>query len=472
MTTLEDVQATIRDNGIRRCDLLATDLYGRWQHFSVPAHRVDESLAGHGQGFDGSSLRGFQPINESDMLLRPDLETAVIDPCQPTPTLAMICDVHDPITGERYSRDPRYVATKAEAYLAQTGIGDQAFFGPELEFFVFDHVTYSHSGNESSHEIDSSEGDWNTDRQEEGSNQGYKIPAKQGYSPTAPWDTLGDIRWEMAETMEKVGIEIELHHHEVASGGQGEIATRFGTLRRKADESQWYKYIVRNVARAHGKTATFMPKPLFEDNGTGMHVHQSIWLGDEPLFFNQGSYADLSAVARHYIGGLLAHGPSLLAFCAPTTNSYKRLVPGFEAPIYLAYSQRNRSAAIRIPTYESSAKAKRVEFRTPDASANSYLAFSAMLMAGLDGIENGIEPPDPIDVDIYELSSEEAAGIASVPHRLEESLLALERDHDYLLQGGVFTEDLLTKYFDDKMDEARDIDSRPTPAEFHHYFHI
>ena len=472
MTTIAEVQAMISERNIRRVDLLVTDLFGRWQHFSVPAHRVEESLVEHGQGFDGSSLRGFQPIDESDMMLRPDLDTAVVDPCQETPTLALICNVHDPITGERYSRDPRYVATKAEAHLQTTGVGDRAFFGPELEFFVFDHITYSHSGNESYHSIDSNEGDWNTDRPEEGANQGYKIPAKQGYSPTAPWDTLADLRWEMAETMEQVGMEIELHHHEVASGGQGEIATRFGTLRDKADQSQWYKYIVRNVARSHGKTATFMPKPLFEDNGTGMHVHQSIWNGDEPLFYQKGSYADLSQMARHYIGGLLTHGPSLLAFCAPTTNSYKRLVPGFEAPIYLAFSQRNRSAAIRIPTYEMSAKAKRIEFRTPDASANPYLAFSAMLMAGLDGIVNEIEPPDPIDVDIYELSAEEAAGINAVPHRLEAALEALEQDHDYLLSGGVFTQDLLAKYADAKMEEARDIDSRPTPAEFHHYFHI
>ena len=472
MTTLADIQALIADQGITRVDLLVTDLIGRWQHFSIPASRLDEDLVERGQGFDGSSLRGFQAIDESDMLLRPDLDSARIDPTESTPTLKIICDVHDPLTGDRYSRDPRYVATKAEAHLASTGIADKAFFGPELEFFVFDNVQFSLSGNSSFHLVDSDEADWNSGRDEDDRNLGYKIPPKQGYSPTAPFDTLGDMRWEMAEAMGAVGIDFEVHHHEVATGGQGEIATRFSTLRSKADETQWYKHIVRNVANQHGKTATFMPKPLFGDNGTGMHVHQSLWMGDEPLFYDADGYAQLSDLAKHYIGGLLRHSPSLLAFCAPTTNSYKRLVPGFEAPIYLAYSQRNRSAAVRIPTYESSPKSKRLEFRPPDASANTYLAFSAMMLAGLDGIINKIDPGDPVDTDIYELSAEEAAGIPAVPTSIEDALEQLTDDHDYLLAGGVFTPDVISHYVEFKQQEAKDVFLHPVPAEFFHYFHI
>ncbi len=472
MATLGDIQNLIQDQGIRRVDLLVTDLIGRWQHFSIPASKVDEDLVERGQGFDGSSLRGFQSIDESDMLLRPDLDSARIDPTIDTPTLTFICDVHDPITGERYSRDPRYVATKAEQHLIDSGIADQVFFGPELEFFLFDHVQFQLSINQAFYVVESDEADWNSGRDEDDHNLGYKIPPKQGYSPTAPFDTLSDIRWEMADAMGKVGMELEVHHHEVATGGQGEIATRFNTLRTKADETQWYKHIVRNVARAHGKSATFMPKPLFGDNGTGMHCHQSLWKDGSPLFYEGGKYADLSDTARHYIGGLLKHGSALLAFCAPTTNSYKRLVPGFEAPIYLAYSQRNRSAAVRIPTYESSPNSKRLEFRPPDASANTYLAFSAMLMAGLDGIRNQIEPGEPVDTDIYELSVEEAAGIPSVPHSLEGSLEALAADHDFLMTGGVFTQDLIDEYQDFKLTEARDVFQHPVPAEFFHYYHI
>ena len=472
MTSLSDVQAMISDQGIARVDLLVTDLIGRWQHFGIPASAVDDDLVARGQGFDGSSLRGFQAIDESDMLLRPDLATAHLDPTASVPTLALICNVHDPLTGARYSRDPRYVAAKAEQHLIDSGIGDQAFFGPELEFFVFNDVTYGEAKNQSFYHIDSDEGDWNTGRDEDGANLAYKVPPKQGYSPTAPFDTLNDLRWEMVEAMSAVGMQLEVHHHEVATGGQSEIATRFGTLQKKADETQWYKHIVRNVARAHGMVATFMPKPLFGDNGTGMHCHQSIWKGGEPLFYDEANYAQLSDTARHYIGGLLAHGSALLAFCAPSTNSYKRLVPGFEAPIYLAYSQRNRSAAVRIPTYESSPKSKRLEFRPPDPSANSYLAFSAMLMAGLDGIQNGIEPGDPVDTDIYEMSAEEAAGIQSVPGSLEGALAALEADHDFLLQGGVFTPDLLEHYVDFKAAEAKEISIRPHPAEFASYFHV
>ena len=472
MGKLDDVQAVISDNNVRRVDLLVTDLIGRWQHFSIPASRVDDDLVQNGQGFDGSSLRGFQAIDESDMLLFPDLETAQIDPTESEPTLKIICDVVDPVTRERYTRDPRYVATKAEAYLNESGIADKAFFGPELEFFLFDNVQFGLKVNSSFHVVDSDEADWNSSRDEDGRNLGYKIPPKQGYSPVSPFDTLADLRWEMAEKMGQVGIEFEVHHHEVATGGQGEIATRFSTLRRKADESQWYKHIIRNVAKAHGKSATFMPKPLFGDNGTGMHVHQSLWQGNQPLFFDADNYGQLSDLARYYIGGLLAHGSSLLAFCAPTTNSYKRLVPGFEAPIYLAYSQRNRSAAIRIPTYESSPKSKRVEFRPPDASANTYLAFSAMLMAGLDGIRNKMDPGDPTDTDIYELSPEEIGNIPAVPTSMEAAVEALGADHDYLTAGDVFTQDMVDHYIAFKEQEARDVFLHPVPAEFFHYFHI
>ena len=472
MATLGEIQALIQDQGIRRVDLLVTDLIGRWQHFSIPASKVDEDLVERGQGFDGSSLRGFQSIDESDMLLRPDLDSARTDPTENVPTLKFICDVHDPVTGDRYSRDPRYVASKAEQHLIDSGIADQAFFGPELEFFMFDHVQFQMSINQAFYVVESDEADWNSGRDEDESNLGYKIPPKQGYSPTAPFDTLSDIRWEMADAMEAVGMELEVHHHEVATGGQGEIATRFNTLRNKADETQWYKHIVRNVAKAHGKSATFMPKPLYGDNGTGMHCHQSLWKDGSPLFYEAGRYAELSDTARHYIGGLLKHGSALLAFCAPTTNSYKRLVPGFEAPIYLAFSQRNRSAAVRIPTYETSPNSKRLEFRPPDASANTYLAFSAMLMAGLDGIRNQIEPDDPVDTDIYELSAEEAAGIPSVPHSLEGSLQALADDHEFLMEGGVFTQDLIDEYQDFKLTEARDVFMHPVAAEFFHYYHI
>ena len=472
MATLDDIRALIAEHGVERVDLLATDLIGRWQHWSIPASRVDEDLVERGQGFDGSSLRGFQNIDESDMLLRPDLDSARLDPTESEPTLKFICDVHDPITGDRYSRDPRYVATKAEAHLIESGIADQAFFGPELEFFIFDNVQFSLAINRSFHVVESDEADWNSGRDENDNNLGYKIPPKQGYSPTAPFDTHGDLRWEMSNAMGAVGIEMEVHHHEVATGGQGEIATRFDTLRQKADETQWYKHIVRNVAVAHGKTATFMPKPLFGDNGTGMHCHQSLFKDGEPLFYDADGYAGLSQLAKWYVGGLLAHGPALLAFCAPTTNSYKRLVPGFEAPIYLAYSARNRSAAVRIPTYETSPKSKRIEFRPPDPSANTYLAFAAMMMAGLDGIRNQIDPGDPVDRDIYEMSAEDAAGIPSVPHSLEGALEALQADHDFLFAGDVFTPDVIARYGEFKLQEARDVFQHPVPSEFFHYFHI
>ena len=472
MTTLADVQALISDNGVWRVDLLVTDLVGRWHHLSIPAGEVDDSLVERGHGFDGSSLRGFQSVEESDMLLRPDLSSARIDPTEPEPTLKLICDVYDPITGERYSRDPRYVAAKSESHLAASGIADKAFFGPEIEFFVFDNVQFNLKTNSSFHVVDSNEADWGLDRDGSNDPTGYLIPPNQGYTPVSPFDKLSGLRWEMAEKMEKVGIGFETHHHEVAAGGQSELATRFNTLLQKADESQWYKHIVRNVANDHGKFATFMPKPVFDENGTGMHVHQSLWLDGCPLFYDEDGYAQLSELARYYIGGLLAHGPSLLAFCAPSTNSYKRLVPGFESPIYLTYSQRNRSAAVRIPTYEITPASKRVEFRPPDPSANTYLALPAMLMAGLDGIKNKIDPGDPVEENIYELGPEEAGSIKAVPSSMEEAVAALGIDHEYLLQGDVFTQDVIDHYIALKEQEARNVFLHPVPAEFVYYFHI
>ena len=475
MATLADVQAMISDNDIRRVDLLVTDLVGRWHHLSIPAASVDDSLVERGKGFDGSSLRGFQSVDESDMLLRPDLDSAQIDPTEPEPTLKLICDVHDPLTGARYTRDPRYVATKAEDHLVASGIADKAFFGPEIEFFIFDNVQFNLKTNSSFHVVDSNEAGWGLDRFDpQGGDDatGYLIPPNQGYAPVSPFDKLSELRWEMVDKMGQVGIEFETHHHEVAAGGQSEIATRFTTLRDKADESQWYKHIVRNVAKNHSKSATFMPKPVFDENGTGMHVHQSLWLGDRPLFFDESGYAQLSELARHYIGGLLAHGPSLLAFCAPSTNSYKRLVPGFESPIYLTYSQRNRSAAVRIPSYENTPSSKRVEFRPPDPSANTYLALSAMLMAGLDGVRKKIDPGDPRDENIYEISSEDAGSLRAVPTSMEAAVSALGNDHDYLLQEGVFTQDVIDHYISLKEQEARDVFLHPVPAEFVHYFHI
>ncbi|MCY4086146.1 MAG: type I glutamate--ammonia ligase [Actinomycetia bacterium] len=472
MATLADIQKVIKDNNIRRVDLIVTDLVGRWHHLSIPATRLDKSVVERGQGFDGSSLRGFQSVEESDMLLRPDLDTAQIDPTESEPTLKLICNVHDPMTGERYLRDPRYVATKAEKYLADSGIADKAFFGPEIEFFIFDSVEFSLATNSSSHSVSASEAAWGSDRDGDSEATGYLIPRNQGYTPVAPFDKLSDMRWEIAEKLEQVGVKVETHHHEVASGGQGELATKFNTLRVKADESQWYKHIVRNVANGHGKFATFMPKPVFDENGTGMHVHQSLFLDGKPLFYDENGYAKLSETARHYIGGLLHHGPSLLAFCAPSTNSYKRLVPGFESPIFLEYSQRNRSAAVRIPTYEVTPASKRVEFRPPDPSANIYLALSAMLMAGLDGIRKKIDPGDPVDENIYDLPPEEAARLSAVPTSMEEAVEALGNDHDYLLHGSVFTQDVIDHYISLKEQEARDVFLHPVPAEFVHYFHI
>lgn len=402
--TPQDVLAMIADQSIRVVDFRFTDFPGHWQHFTVMASEIEEETFEDGLGFDGSSIRGWQAINESDMLVIPDPATALIDPFLEEPTLVMICNIADPITKSGYSRDPRSVAQKAEAYMQSTGIGDTAFFGPEAEFFVFDDVRFGEGANHAFHSVDSVEGYWNSGT-DEGPNLGYKPRHKEGYFPVPPHDTLQNIRTEMVLTMEEAGIDIEVHHHEVSTGGQGEIDIRFCPMVTCADRMTWYKYIVKNVAHKHGKTATFMPKPLFEDNGTGMHTHQSIWKGDEPLFAGSG-YAGLSEMALHYIGGILKHADALIALTNPTTNSFKRLVPGYEAPVNLAYSQRNRSAAIRLPMYSQSPKAKRVEFRCPDPSANPYLAFAAMLMAGLDGIQNKIDPGDPLDKNLYDLEPE------------------------------------------------------------------
>jgi glutamine synthetase len=470
--TADDVVAFARERDVALVDLKFTDLFGTWQHFAVAARELDEDLLTAGAGFDGSSIRGFQEINESDMLLVPDPATALIDPFHEFPTLSLVCDVRDPISGESYSRDPRHVARKAEAYLASTGIADTAFFGPEAEFYIFDHVAYGQDANRAYYEVDSPEGFWNAGlgfgRDGAGTlpNLGYRNRSQQGYFPAPPLDTLTDLRGRMTLTLERLGVEVEVHHHEVGGPGQAEIDLRFQPLLRMADVMQLYKYVARNVARQAGKVATFMPKPIFEENGSGMHTHMSLWKDGETVMFDAGGYALISQTARQYIGGLLAHAPALLAFCAPTTNSYKRLVPGYEAPVSLLYSQRNRSAAVRVPVYFTSPKAKRVEFRSPDPSANPYLAFAALLMAGLDGVRRGLEPPDPVDENLYELPAERQAGIVQVPTSLDRVLDALEADTDFLMTGDVFTADLLEAYIEHKRDEVDQVRLRPTPWEF------
>ena len=463
---LSDEQVTFVD--VRFCDLL-----GVMQHFVVPAESFDQSVITDGLAFDGSSIRGFQQIHESDMLLLPDVTTAFIDPFRAERTLAMNFFIHDPFTREPYSRDPRNVAKKAEAYLVASGIADTAYFGPEAEFYVFDSVRYESSAHQAYYHLDSVEGAWNTGRVEEGGNLGYKTAYKGGYFPVPPTDHFADLRNAMVTNLGRVGITVERAHHEVGTAGQAEINYRFSTLLHCADQTQLFKYIVKNTAWAHGKTATFMPKPLFGDNGSGMHTHQSLFLGGDPLFYDETGYAGLSDLARWYIGGLLHHAPSLLAFTNPTVNSYRRLVPGFEAPVNLVYSQRNRSACVRIPVTGASARAKRVEFRVPDASANPYLAFSAMLMAGLDGIKHKLEPPEPIDKDLYDLPPEDYASVTQTPGSLPEVLAALRADHDYLVEGGVFTPDLIDTWIDWKT--AHEIDPvrlRPTPYEFEMYFGV
>ncbi len=468
----EDVAKLIKDNGIQIIDLRFTDLPGLWQHFSImPREMVEsDSIWVEGIGFDGSSIRGFQEIQESDMILIPDASTAQIDPFREVPTLNVICDVKDPITQQPYSRDPRYIARKAEDYLRSTGIADTCFVGPEPEFFVFDDIRFDQGTQFGYYYVDSVEGSWNSGK-DEGPNLGYKPRPKEGYFPVPPHDSLQDIRSEMILAMESVGIKIEVHHHEVATAGQCEIDMRFDTLLKKADDMLWYKYIVKSVARKHGKVATFMPKPLFGDNGSGMHTHQSLWKDGKPLFFDKTGYALTSELCRWYIGGLLHHARALMAFCAPTTNSYKRLVPGYEAPVNLVYSARNRSAAARIPVLNENPKAKRIEFRPPDPMCNPYLAFSAMLMAGLDGIEKKMDPGPPLEKNTYELPPEEAAKIPTVPGSLEEALEALEKDHEFLLKGGVFTQDLLDMWLSFKREAEIDpVRLRPHPYEFYLYF--
>jgi glutamine synthetase len=464
------VQKLIKDNGIQVVDLKFTDLPGTWQHFTIPVAELDGAIWEEGTGFDGSSIRGFQQIQESDMNLFLDTETAVVDPACQIPTLSVICDVQDPLTKKAYSRDPRYIAKKAEEHLKATGIADTSYWGPELEFFVFDDIRYESGQNSAFYFVDSVEGNWNTGRVE-GPNLGYKARTKEGYFPVPPQDSLQDIRSEMIIEMGKVGISVEKQHHEVATAGQGEIDFRFDSLVKTADRVLMYKYIVKNVAKKHGKVATFMPKPLFGDNGTGMHTHQSLWKNGDTLMADAKGYAGISDICRWYIGGLLRHSASILAFAAPTTNSYKRLVPGFEAPVNLVYSARNRSAVCRIPMYTDSPKAKRIEFRAPDPSCNPYTAFSAMLMAGLDGIQNKIEPDNPpLDKNTYELSPREARRIRTVPGSLDEALNALERDHAYLLKGDVFTPDVIDAWLEYKREEIPAVGMRPHPYEFHLYF--
>ena len=468
----KDVMALIKEKGIRAVDVRFVDLPGLWQHFTLSTKEFSEDAFEEGLGFDGSSIRGFQQIQESDMLLIPDPSTAFVDPFTEAPTLVLIANVKDPVTGESYSRDPRYLAQKAESYLKSTGIGDTAYFGPEPEFFILDDVRFSQGYDHGFYYIDAKEGFWNSGK-DEGPNLGYKPRYKEGYFPVPPMDSHQDLRTEMMLELENVGVDIELHHHEVGTAGQTEIDMRFDSLVSMGDKLLKYKYVVKNVARRHGKTVTFMPKPIFQDNGSGMHVHQSVWKGSSNTFFEAGTYADLSKTALYYIGGILKHAPALLAFCNPTTNSYRRLVPGYEAPINLIYSQRNRSAAVRIPAYSRSEKAKRIECRFPDPTCNGYLAFSAMLMAGLDGIQNKLTPPGPLDKDLYDLPAEEMAKIESTPGTLPEVLDRLEADHDFLLKGDVFTPDVIENWISYKRENEVDaIRLRPHPWEFALYFDI
>lgn len=462
----------VSDEGIKMIDLRFVDLPGLWQHFSISAKEMEEEMFEEGVGFDGSSIRGFQEIQESDMILIPDASTAFKDPFTAVPTLNIICNVKDPVTLQSYTRDPRHIAQKAENYLKSTGIGDTAYFGPEPEFFVLDDIRFDQSYNYGYYYVDSKEGFWNSGK-EENPNLGYKPRYKEGYFPVPPMDSLQDIRSEMVLLLEEIGVQVEVHHHEVGTAGQCEIDMRFDTLTSMADKFLKYKYIIKNVGRRHGKTVTLMPKPIFQDNGSGMHIHTSIWKAGKNVFYEPGGYADLSKTAVYYIGGILKHTPALLGFCAPTTNSYRRLVPGYEAPINLIYSQRNRSAAVRIPAYSRSEKAKRVETRFPDPSCNGYLAFAALLMAGLDGVQNKITPPDPIDKDLYDLAPADAANVKSTPGSLEDVLNALEDDHDFLLKGDVFTKDVIETWIDYKRD--REVDAmrlRPHPHEFALYFDI
>jgi glutamine synthetase len=467
---VREVLEFAKKNKVQVVDLKFVDLLGTWQHFTVPASELTEDLFKDGSGLDGSSIRGWKAINNSDMLLVPDPATACLDPFTAVPTLSLIGNVVDPISRETYERDPRYIAQKAEKYLQSTKIGDISYWGPEAEFFVFDHARYDQTSHSGFYYVDSDEGIWNSGQ--DGVNLGGKIRHKEGYFPVPPTDTQQDIRTEMILEMEKAGIAVEKHHHEVATAGQAEIDVRFDSLLKMADKMMMYKYIVKNVARRHGKSATFMPKPIFGDNGSGMHTHQSIWKDGKPLFAGK-DYAGISQTCLYYIGGILKHAPALAALTNPTTNSYKRLTPGFEAPVLLAYSSRNRSAGIRIPMYSPSPKAKRIEVRFPDPGCNPYLAFSAMLMAGLDGIENKINPGDPAEKDLYDLEAKEAAKIRTMPGSLDEALNNLEKDHKFLLKGGVFTEDLIEAWIGYK--RSKEVDPmrlRPVPYEFFLYYDL
>ena len=469
--TPKEVLEYVKKNDVKVVDIRFMDFPGVWQHFTVPLSELEESSFEDGYGFDGSSMRAWQPIDASDMLVIPDPTTAKIDPFFEIPTLVMIGDIADPITREPYSRDPRNIARKAEAYLQSTGLGDTAYIGPEAEFFIFDDIRFESGQNLSFYQIDSVEGIWNSGR-EENPNLGYKPRNKEGYFPVPPMDKFQDMRTEMMLTLEQLGIDVECQHHEVATAGQSEIDMRFKPLLQMSDQLAWFKYVLKNVAHKYGHTVTFMPKPIFEDNGTGMHTHISIWNGDKPLFAGD-KYAGISQEALWAIGGILKHCKSLCAITNPTTNSYKRLVPGFEAPVNLAYSSRNRSAAVRLPMYSASPKAKRIEFRTPDPSCNGYTAFAAVLMAVIDGIENKIDPGDPLDKNIYDLPPEEAALVESAPGSLEEALDALKEDHDYLLKGDVFTQDAIDKWIEYKTEnEVNAIKLRPHPHEFFLYYDI
>ncbi|MDE0231098.1 MAG: type I glutamate--ammonia ligase [bacterium] len=472
MTTPAEVSALAQQYEF--VDFRFPDLPGKMHHFTMPSEHLTEDAFEEGFGFDGSSIRGFQSIEESDMLLIPDPTTAYADPFYARPTLAIHCFIKDPISGDWYHKDPRRVARNAEEYLLSTGIADVSYWGPEAEFFIFDKARYSqvgHQTNLSFYEVDSGEAAWNS--MQEGDNLGHQMRHKEAYFPLSPNDTQQDIRSDMVAEMMNVGIPVEIHHHEVGTAGQAEIDIRYAPLLLQADRLMMYKYICKNVALQAGKTVTFMPKPIFSDNGSGMHTHQSLWKDGVPLFYEEGTYANLSDMARWYAGGLIAHAPAILAFAAPGTNSYRRLVPGFEAPVNLVYSQRNRSAAIRIPTYSEAPAAKRLEFRCPDPSCNPYYAFAAMLMAGLDGVRNQIDPGEPVDVDLYELSDEEAAGMNTVPGTLDEALDALEADHDFLTEGGVFHQDLIDTWISYKRDnEASLVRRHPTPVEYELYYDI
>lgn len=470
--TPKEVMAFAKEKGLKIVDLKFVDLPGLWQHFSIPVGELTEDIFTEGLGFDGSSIRGFQKIHESDMLLIPDPNTAIVDPACKIPTLSVICNVFDPITRQPYSRDPRYIAQKAEKYLKSTGIADTSYWGPELEFYIFNGIRFDQTTHSGYYYIDSNEGIWESGSEEK-PNLGYRPRYKEGYFPVPPMDKLQDLRSEIILTLIEAGVPVEVHHHEVGTAGQTEIDMRYQTLTKMADNVMLYKYVVKNVCVRNGMTATFMPKPLFQDNGSGMHVHQSLWKGKTNLFYDENGYALISQTAKWYIGGLLKHCPAVLAFAAPTTNSYRRLVPGYEAPINLVYSQRNRSACARIPVYSKHPNAKRVEFRSPDPSCNPYLAFAALLLAGLDGVQNKIEPPEPIDKDLYELEPEDRAKVKSTPGSLDEVLRALEEDHTFLLKGDVFTPDVIETWIEYKRKrEFEQVSLRPHPYEFYLYYDV